>query len=292
MSSSTPNRINTLPASSSSSSTPSPPSSSSSSPPYPPPSTPSSEVAIIASIVCESLRSKSYSVRKACKEKGVHRATVGVLKREWLKTNPSHSSSFDHQQIMQFITSRRRNQSNKGTILSAEQEEILYNYILQRSNTATPIYLSALCETAHQLFNLPTIPSDHWKRGFISSHPQITNRKPQRLLLSRAAALNSSIVSSFFSDLSQLYSQYSLTDERIFNMDEKGFVGDGGEGGRRILVPVEQRNSNCIRNIGFKDHVSILACVSARGVVKSQHAFSEYMTGSLEHIKHTRPLFP
>jgi len=201
-----------------------------------------------------------------------------------MKLDRSYASSIDVTEIESFILSRRSNLQSKAPLLSSSQELELVNHIKSRGETATPLYSFSLCETARSLFNLPSAPSDRWRRDFLRRHPDITSRKERRLTRQRAVALNPVTVSTHFTSLASLFSSLNLTDDRIFNLDEKGFNGDGGESSRRILCSVEQRNSNSVRTIGFAEHVSVLACVSARGTALPPIICFEGESLSPEHI--------
>ena len=220
---------------------------------------------VIAEIIANSIKTTNYRMRSNCKSHQISKSTVLSIKKAWLQTNPSHSQSFDINSIHQFIINRRQKQSNKTTLLTEEQEKQLVEVLESKAKAAVPVYCDNLPEFTQKFFSLASLPSEHWNRNFIKRYPTIKPKNSSKLTMSRAAALNPTIVSAFFDDLKKIYEEFHLTDTRIFNLDEKGFSGAGDLKNPRVLVTDNVKTSNLVRKIGFNEHVSLLCIVSANG---------------------------
>ena len=67
-------------------------------------------------------------------------------------------------------------------------------------------------------------PGKSWWERFMRDHSGLSFRVPQALNEARAQRANPIIVNDYFKKLKEIIEKYSLTADRIWNMDETGFV--------------------------------------------------------------------
>ncbi|XP_069114173.1 uncharacterized protein [Argopecten irradians] len=160
----------------------------------------------------------NVSVRAAAAEFNIDRST---LKRFILKksSNPDASMGYrGHRQV-----------------LSAQQEDILEDYLL----TASKIYFGMSPKSTRELayqcaisFGI-SIPESwerdkcagtDWFQGFLKRHGSLSLRTPEATSLSRATSFNKHNISTFFSNLGQVYERYGFAAKDVWNVDETGIT--------------------------------------------------------------------
>ncbi|XP_066267463.1 putative uncharacterized protein DDB_G0271982 [Branchiostoma lanceolatum] len=109
-------------------------------------------------------------------------------------------------------------------------------------------------------------PGKRWWSGFRLRHPQISLRSPDRLDRARAAMSNPNTFSNHFAKLDELLTKHSLHQRPflVYNADETGMELDARRS--RVVVPTASKRAPAIRS-GGRDHVTVMACVSAAGAV-------------------------
>lgn len=102
-----------------------------------------------------------------------------------------------------------------------------------------------------------------WILLFRRRHPDIKFLRTRGLEYCRARALNRTQVTKFYDVLEDLYTQHSITPDRLYNMDEKGV--QLGVGARRgIMVDAAQKSAYHIED-GNRELVTCIECVCADG---------------------------
>ena len=118
---------------------------------------------------------------------------------------------------------------------------------------------------ASQLSGSKKLGCHKWFNRFMEEHPNLSRRTPSTLDLAKANALNKSTVKNFYDLVEKCSNEMKLTDERIWNMDEKGFSGDSSMKGKKVIAPTSMHHVNQIKKPCFSKHISVMAIVSASG---------------------------
>lgn len=108
-------------------------------------------------------------------------------------------------------------------------------------------------------------PGDDWFRGLQKRHPDIAMKKPQKLSVTRARAMNKSSVDKYFGKLKETIDKLNVQSHHIWNCDETNVQLEhkptsvvGRKGGR---VPGRVAHS--------KESVTVLGCGNAAGKIMS-----------------------
>ena len=108
-------------------------------------------------------------------------------------------------------------------------------------------------------------PGDDWFIGLKKRHPDVTMKKPQKLSVTRAKAMNRDKVNSYFALLKGTLDKLKVQPDHIWNCDETNMQLEhkptsvvGRKGGR---VPGRVANS--------KESVTVLGCGNASGKIMS-----------------------
>ena len=67
-------------------------------------------------------------------------------------------------------------------------------------------------------------PGQSWWQQFLRDHPELSFRVPQALNEARAQKANPIIINDHFNKLEKIINEYSLTPDRIWNMNETGLL--------------------------------------------------------------------
>lgn len=108
-------------------------------------------------------------------------------------------------------------------------------------------------------------PGDDWFLALKRRHPDVTMKKPQKLSVTRAKAMNREKVGKYFELLKSILDEFQLQPEHIWNCDETNMQLEHtpasvvGRKGKR--VPGRVANS--------KESVTVLGCGNAAGKVMS-----------------------
>lgn len=123
--------------------------------------------------------------------------------------------------------------SGVSTILTADEENLLKNWIINVARTGFPITKHQLLDSVALLVRTLKRPNNftngrpgrHWYEGFLQRHPDISERMTQNLTSSRAAVKEVSI-RRWFHEIEEYFTsnQIQIDDpRRIFNADETAF---------------------------------------------------------------------
>ncbi|EJD05306.1 DDE-domain-containing protein, partial [Fomitiporia mediterranea MF3/22] len=182
------------------------------------------------------------SILSVSKEFNVSRTT---LKRR-LEGIESRSLAFSHLQI-----------------LKPSQEKVLKDWIKALAKRAIPLSKDLVQQKAE--FIVKKKVGKTWYKKFLSRNPDLKLLWTSPLESSRAQALNSFTVKSFFDLLFETLTSYHIKPSNIYNMDEKG-VQMGLAGKTRVLVDRDQKTVSQIED-GNKELVTIVECICTDGTV-------------------------
>ena len=158
------------------------------------------------------------------------------------------------------------------TALSTTDDASLVSYLLDLADRGFgrdvgDIRRVALQMVSHSKFKA----TDRWWRGFTQRHPELVRRRTQAFERLRASAMNPSLIkhyflllTSAFAKVQELSGGMSLTPDRIYNMDEIGFL-------LNAVKPyiVTRRGAKHVFSLSYNSRVttSLAVCVSAAGFV-------------------------
>lgn len=147
--------------------------------------------------------------------------------------------------------------------LTFAQERALVDWVKEMGRRGIPLHASAVAHHASAISGTPV--SERWVHRFRSRHPDLKAKWTTGLEKCRAQSLNPAAVSGFYDVLESLVEEYQITEENMYNMDEKGV--QLGIGGRvRALVDRDQKSVNQVED-GDRELVTIIECVCADGTV-------------------------
>jgi hypothetical protein len=107
-------------------------------------------------------------------------------------------------------------------------------------------------------------PSEAWWRRFMRDHPELSFRVPQALSEARAQRANPVIIKDYFDKLRKVLQEHSLTPDRIWNMDETGFVLEPGL--QKVVAKKGSRQVHHIACGNSHDHISVWPTICAAGM--------------------------
>lgn len=119
------------------------------------------------------------------------------------------------------------------TTFSPEMEEELAQHILKLEARLFGLTISDIRRLAFQLANRNRIPNTFnaekgmagkaWYYNFMTRHPYLSLRQPEKVSLARATGFNRKNVYEFFDILEKTVDKYGFTAMTIYNVDESGF---------------------------------------------------------------------
>ena len=139
----------------------------------------------------------------------------------------------------------------------------LVDWVKEMGRRGIPLHASAVAHHASAISGTPV--SERWVHRFRSRHPDLKAKWTTGLEKCRAQSLNPAAISGFYDVLESLVEEYQITEENMYNMDEKGV--QLGIGGRvHALVDRDQKSVNQVED-GDHELVTIIKCVCADGTV-------------------------
>lgn len=123
--------------------------------------------------------------------------------------------------------------SGVDTVLTAEEETILSNWIIQVGKTGFPVTkdqlldsVSLLVKTLNRKTNFTNgRPGRHWYEGFMRRHSHISERMTQNLTTNRASVTEMS-VRAWFNEIEHYLNENNINisnSRQVFNADETAF---------------------------------------------------------------------
>ena len=105
----------------------------------------------------------------------------------------------------------------------------------------------------------------NWTTRFLHRHPQLATKPGQRVDINRLVALDTGIITTFFSKFCDLRTRHNVEDQDIYNMDEKGF--QMGQTGSEPVIVNKCLGPPIIPSTGTSKWVTIIECISVTGQV-------------------------
>ena len=196
-----------------------------------------------------SVKTAKLSVSQAAREFGVPRMTVSDHVRHEMKFKPGPDK-----------------------MLTDDEEAALVNYCTYMASHGFPLsrqmarcYVIEIVKASGRptLFNVEKGPSDEWFRKFVSRHPELSEKKPERQDRSRNRMSNSNVINGFFDFYeAEVKKLGNVPAEAMFNCDETGWSGK--EGSRQKIFGFKGKQTYQQRVV-TTDHVTAHLCVSAAG---------------------------
>lgn len=140
-------------------------------------------------------------------------------------------------------------------------EAALVDWIIEMGRRGIPLHGSAVAQ--HATLIAGTEISEKWVYRFRARHPELKAKWTTGLEQCRAQALNPTAVASFYEILDEVVEKYSIPQENIYNMDEKGIqLGVG----KKVLALVD-RDQKTVHQVedGNRELVTVLECLCADG---------------------------
>jgi hypothetical protein len=145
--------------------------------------------------------------------------------------------------------------------LTPSQELVLKEWVKSLGLRGVPLSPSSVAEYASVIISGPI--SKRWVYAFRKRHPDLVARWTTGLECCHTRALNKMQVTEFFEILHDLITQYKITPNNLYNMDEKGVqLGVGKR--TQALVDRDQKSVHQLEN-GDRELVTIIEAVSADG---------------------------
>ena len=158
------------------------------------------------------------------------------------------------------------------TFLTAEQEQVLCNYISLMAQRAFPLTIQQILSYAWCIDKKsgrnkfgPNGPSETWWKGFKGRHPEAVKlRKPDSLDRGRAIYGTVNALRHYFQILKSALEEggFCHRPQDIYNCDET--VVEMNKWSQKVVVPRRMRTSHS-RLVATSEHISIHCCVSAAG---------------------------
>ena len=112
------------------------------------------------------------------------------------------------------------------------------------------------------------VPGKEWFKGLKGRHPELTIKKPQKLSVTRAKALNREVVQQYFNHPKNIWNY----DETNMQMEHNPRSVDGRKGAK---IPGRVANS--------KESISVLGCGNAVGNIMSPMVIVKGKTKKIPH---------
>lgn len=145
--------------------------------------------------------------------------------------------------------------------LSFGEEAALVEWMKEMGRRGIPLHASSVAQHASSISGKKI--GEHWVQRFRVRHPDLKAKWTTGLEKCRAQSLNKAAVNDYYRTLHDLIEEYSIPEENIYNMDEKGIqLGIGA----RVLALVD-RDQKIVQHVedGNRELVTIIECIAADG---------------------------
>jgi hypothetical protein len=160
--------------------------------------------------------------------------------------------------------------------LDAYQDKALCWHLTRLWEIGVPLRYKNIAAAADEILAAATGPdeprvtvSDKWPNRWLKRHPEFAVRREKSIELERQRAMNVDQIREFFDKYKAAVDEYKIARADIWNIDETGLrVGVGR--GQWVVVPAGQeqgRFTNLIGSHGDTEHITVVECISANGVV-------------------------
>ncbi|CAG8459492.1 5534_t:CDS:2 [Acaulospora colombiana] len=106
-------------------------------------------------------------------------------------------------------------------------------------------------------------PGQKWWQRFMKDYPELSFYIPQALNEACAQKENPIIINNHFDKLKKIIQEYSLTPNKIWNMDETGFVIE-----LRLQKVMTKKSAHQVHRVSYKnshEYISICPMISTAG---------------------------
>ena len=162
--------------------------------------------------------------------------------------------------------------------LSFAEERVLVDWLKEMGRRGIPLHASAVALHASAISGRHI--GERWVHRFRLRHPDIKTKWTSNLEKCRAQALNPAAVTGFYDILEEIIDKFDITEENIYNMDEKGVqLGMGG----RVCALVD-RDQKVVQQVedGDRELVTMIECVCADGTAIRPSAVFKGIRRNLE----------
>lgn len=225
---------------------------------------------------------KTTSQHSWCLE-AMKKAVYSVVSGEMGYKKAAKTHNVPQSTLERYVTKYRKNPEDFvfkkklghfTTVFSAEQEEVLVNYIRDmeaRFHGLTSQEMRKLAFELAQKNNISNsfdtesgLAGQDWLKGFLKRHPEISYRKPEPTSAARAMGFNRVAVERFFELLDKVYDKHKISPQRIFNVDETG-VSTVPKSHSKILAACGKRQVGTLTSAERGKLMTAILCFSAVG---------------------------
>jgi hypothetical protein len=138
-----------------------------------------------------------------------------------------------------------------------------------------PLRQKTITATANEILaaaagiDKPSVVGENWATRWMAHHTEFKIEKQKSIEIERQRAMNVGQIQDLFMKYSETIDKYNIKKEDIWNMDETRLrVGVGR--GQWVVVPAGEEQGqfkNLIGAHGDTEHVSVVECISAGGMV-------------------------
>jgi hypothetical protein len=154
-----------------------------------------------------------------------------------------HNSSISRR--LRGLTQSKELSNQEKQVHTPAEEAILIKYALKYINWGLPLQFKHLRQFTLEIFRRKCsqpILGRHWHQRLLQRNPQLKVTFSQPIDRHRASATKKSVAKQWFSLFHQIRIEYSIADEDIYNMDEKGFM-IGIMQRSHILILIQQKQA-------------------------------------------------
>lgn len=159
----------------------------------------------------------------------------------------------------------------RRTILTEHEETQLSGYCINMQKLGFGLTKSGVNHCVMEILHMnkrshpfgENGPGRDWWSRFMRDHADLSFRVPQELSEARAQRANATIVANHFDKLRKVIEENSLTPERIWNMDETGFVVIPKL--EKVVARKGARQVHKVAHGNSHDHISVAPTISAAG---------------------------
>lgn len=146
-------------------------------------------------------------------------------------------------------------------LLSTAQEAVVVDWIKVMAKRGIPMTPSMVRDHVASITGGPV--GESWVKRFKKRHPDLKVKWTTSLEKCRAKCLNPTLVNEFYDLLEEIIKQYSIVQENVYNMDEKGIqLGVGKK--VAAFVDRDQKDLYSVED-GNRELVTVIEAISADG---------------------------
>lgn len=152
--------------------------------------------------------------------------------------------------------------------LSDVEEKALIRWIEKLESLGFPPRIHHVREAARRLSGSDII-GKNWITRFLDRHPELYLRLTVTIDVKRSQQSNSIVIRDHFNKLNKVVTTFNITEERMYNMDEKGFIM--GVADRCKVICKEMGRGGSVEVGGDASGRELLTCIEVMSAGKSGH---------------------